>query len=159
MIFFCVVERMRRLIMLVSPLREKTITYNKKLRYWLQKWNMRRISFQYNCNRLLRILGCKNSFNSSRYCYIMRWRHIRDFLVDTRICLKNKFRSVIEYCPALSDYTIWLSIEFLPFWQRLPPKPEGHKHRYLSTVNPDWQVPPFKQLNSSQAFLKEKQRK
>ena len=69
MIFF-VVERMRMLLMLVSPVREKTTRYNN--RYWLQKWNMRRVSFQYNCNRLLRILGCKNSFNISRYCYIMR---------------------------------------------------------------------------------------
>ena len=71
MIFF-VVERMRMLLMLVSPVREKTTTYNKKLRYWLQKWNMRRVSFQYNYHRLLRILGCKNSFNISRYYYIMR---------------------------------------------------------------------------------------
>ena len=83
----------------------------------------------------------------------------------TLICLKIKFRPVIELIACTfrlhqaPDYTIWLSIEFLPFWQRLPLKPGGHKHRYLSTVNPDWQVPPFKQLNSSQAFLKEKQRR
>ena len=43
----------------------------KKLRYWLQKWNMRRVSFQYNCNCLLGILGCKNSFKIRRYFYIM----------------------------------------------------------------------------------------
>ena len=68
----------------------------KKLRYWLQKWNMRRVSLQYNCNCLLGILGCKNSFKIRRYFYIMRYRHIRDFLVHTRLCLKIKFQPVIE---------------------------------------------------------------
>ena len=133
--------------------------HKKKIRYWLQKWNMRRVSFQYNCNCLLRTLVCKNGFKIQRYCYVMRKCHIRDFLVHTRLCLKIKnFGQSLNWLPALSDYTIWLCIEFLPFWQRLPLKPGGHKQRYLSTVNPDWQVPPFKQLNSSQAFLNEKQR-
>ena len=70
--------------------------HKKKIRYWLQKWNMRRVSFQYNCNFLLRTLVCKNGFKIQRYCYVMRKCHIRDFLVHTRLCLKIKFRPVIE---------------------------------------------------------------
>ena len=34
-------------------------------------------------------------------------------------------------------------------------KPEGHKHRYFFSVNPDWQVPLLWQRGLSQALFKE----
>ena len=43
----------------------------------------------------------------------------------------------------------------LPFSQCSPVKPEGHKHRYFFSVNPDWQVPLLWQRGLSQALFKE----
>ena len=42
----------------------------------------------------------------------------------------------------------------LPFSQCSPVKPEGHKHRYFFSVNPDWQVPLLLQRGLSQALFK-----
>ena len=42
----------------------------------------------------------------------------------------------------------------LPFSQCSPVKPEGHKHRYFFSVNPDWQVPLLWQRGLLQALFK-----
>ena len=41
----------------------------------------------------------------------------------------------------------------LPCSHCAPVKPEGHKHRYFFSVNPDWQVPLFWQRGVSQALF------
>ena len=44
-------------------------------------------------------------------------------------------------------------LRLLPFSQRSPSYPGGHKHRYPLSVNPDWQVALFSQGELlSQAF-------
>ena len=42
----------------------------------------------------------------------------------------------------------------LPFSQCSPMKPEGHKHRYFFSVNPDWQVPLLWQRGLLHALFK-----
>ena len=60
-----------------------------------------------------------------------------------------------EITSHIRHFKSWL--RFIPVSQRSPSKPEGHKHWYPLTVNPDWQVALFSQWEFlSQAFLRRK---
>ena len=83
------------------------------------------ITIMLSCFTLVYI--CKNQYRYIFFCHL-----------KADICFFSiyyKFRTYSNKNVCIED--------FLPFWQRFPLKPEGHKHRYRFTVNPDWQVPPL----------------
>ena len=65
-----------------------------------------------------------------------------------------------EYCESeknshLRHFKCWQRL--IPFSQRSPSYPGGHKHRYPLSVNPDWQVASFSQWELlSQVFWRRK---
>ena len=65
-----------------------------------------------------------------------------------------------EYCESekishILHFKRWQRL--IPFSQRSPSYPGGHKHRYPLSVNPDWQVALFSQWGLlSQAFWRRK---
>ena len=90
------------------------------------------------------------------------WQNLKMFATQTfytlsSVCRRKWQRTARAW---LRFTNLWLLAWKESFFQNnlpcshcAPVKPEGHKHRYFFSVNPDWQVPLFWQRGVSQALF------